>query len=119
MRFPKFISLLRTVAECIIALDAIDVPCAKLQRIDEVLKDPQIIARNMVIEQDHPVLGKVKLLNLPFHFSDCDTTQTMPAPLLGQHNREIAEGLRYSPDEIDDMVTDGVLYAEPADLKEM
>ena len=52
----------------------IDVPCAKVQRIDEVLADPQIIARGMLVEQEHPVLGKVRLPNLPFRFSDCDTT---------------------------------------------
>jgi crotonobetainyl-CoA:carnitine CoA-transferase CaiB-like acyl-CoA transferase len=104
----------RTVAEVLSALDAIDVPCAKVQRIDETLADPQIVARGMVIEQDHPVLGKVKLPNLPFRFSDCDTTQTMPAPLMGQHNRNIASSLGYSSTDIDAMETDGVLYAEAA-----
>jgi len=104
----------RTVAECLAALDAIDVPCAKVQRIDEVLADPQVIARGMVIEQEHPILGKVKLPNLPFRFSDCDTSQHMPAPLMGQHNQQIAAGLGYSQSEIDAMTSDGVLYAEAA-----
>ncbi|MBK6806306.1 MAG: CoA transferase [Betaproteobacteria bacterium] len=75
---------------------------------------PQIAERRMVIEQEHPLLGKVRLPNLPFRFSECDTTQTVPAPLLGQHNREIAAELGYSGDEIDAMVGDGVLYAEEA-----
>jgi crotonobetainyl-CoA:carnitine CoA-transferase CaiB-like acyl-CoA transferase len=104
----------RTVAECLAALDAIDVPAAKVQRIDEVLADPQIAARGMMIEQEHPVLGKVRLPNLPFHFSESDTTQAVPAPLMGQHNRPIAAGLGYSESQIDAMVRDGVLYAEPA-----
>jgi len=104
----------RTVAEVLAALDAIDVPCAKVQRIDETLADPQIVARGMVIEQDHPVLGKVRLPNLPFRFSDCDTTQKMPAPLMGQHNRRIAASLGYSAAEIDALQADGVMYAEPA-----
>jgi len=104
----------RTVAGCLAALDAVDVPSAKVQRIDETLADPQIIARGMVIEQDHPVLGKVRLPNLPFRFSDCDTTQTMPAPLMGQHNRTIAAALGYSAADIDAMQSEGVLYAEPA-----
>lgn len=104
----------RTVAQCLAALDAIDVPCAKVQRIDEVLTDPQIVARGMVVEQEHPVLGKVKLANLPFRFSDCDTTQKLPAPLMGQHNRPIATQLGYSAAQIDTLVADGVLYAEDA-----
>jgi crotonobetainyl-CoA:carnitine CoA-transferase CaiB-like acyl-CoA transferase len=102
----------RTVAQCLSALDAIDVPCAKVQRIDEVLADPQMAARGALVEQTHPVLGKVKLPSLPYHFSDCDVTQTVPAPLLGQHNREIAAELGYSRQDIDIMVRDGVLYAE-------
>jgi crotonobetainyl-CoA:carnitine CoA-transferase CaiB-like acyl-CoA transferase len=104
----------RSVADCLAALDAIDVPSAKVQRIDEVLADPQIIARGMVVEQTHPVLGKVKLPNLPFRFSECDTSPKSPAPLMGQHNHDIAESLGYSTTEIATLERDGVLYAEAA-----
>jgi crotonobetainyl-CoA:carnitine CoA-transferase CaiB-like acyl-CoA transferase len=104
----------RTVKACLAALDAAEVPCSAVQTIDQVLADPQIQARNMVIEQEHPVLGKVKLPNLPFRFSDCDTTPKMPAPLLGQHNRVIAASLGYSESDIAAMTKDGVLYAEKA-----
>jgi crotonobetainyl-CoA:carnitine CoA-transferase CaiB-like acyl-CoA transferase len=68
----------------------------------------------MVIEQEHPVLGKIRLPNLPFRFSDCDLSQKMPAPLLGQHNRAIASELGYVGSEVDSLVRDGVLYSEPA-----
>lgn len=101
-----------SVKACIAALDAVEVPAAPVQRIDEVLADPQIIARNMVIEQDHPVLGRVKLPNLPFRFSGCDTSPKCPAPLLGQHNREIAAGLGYADADIDALQAAGVLYAD-------
>jgi crotonobetainyl-CoA:carnitine CoA-transferase CaiB-like acyl-CoA transferase len=102
----------RTVAECLAALDAIDVPSAKVQNIEEVLNDPQIQARNMVIEQEHPVLGKIRLANLPFRFSECDTSPACVAPGMGQHNREIAASLGYSAADIEAMERDGVLYAE-------
>jgi crotonobetainyl-CoA:carnitine CoA-transferase CaiB-like acyl-CoA transferase len=101
----------RTVAECLVALEAIDVPSAKVQSIDEVLADPQVQARNMVIEQDHPVLGHIKMPNLPFRFSECDTSPTGIAPGLGQHNREIAVNLGYSDADIAALERDGVLYA--------
>jgi crotonobetainyl-CoA:carnitine CoA-transferase CaiB-like acyl-CoA transferase len=104
----------RTVQACLAALDAAEVPCSAVQTIDQVLADPQIHARNMVIEQEHPVLGKVKLPNLPFRFSDCDTTPKSPAPLLGQHNRAIAASLGYSEADIAAMTKDGVLYSEKA-----
>lgn len=104
----------RSVAQCLAELDAIDVPAAKVQNIEEVLADPQIQARNMVVEQQHPVLGKVRLGNLPYRFSGCDTTIRDAAPLLGQHNREVAAELGYSAEEIAVLVDEGVLYAEPA-----
>ena len=102
----------RTVADCLTALDDIDVPCAKIQRIDEVLSDPQIIERGMIIEQVHPILGNIRLPNLPFRFSDYDTTQATLAPSLGQHNREIANELGYNKSEIDTLVSDNVLFAK-------
>lgn len=104
----------QTVAQCLAALDAIDVPSAKVQTIDEVLDDPQIQARNMVIEQDHPVLGKIRLPNLPFRFSGCDTSPTCVAPDMGQHNRDIASSLGYGADDIETLVRDGVLYSPAA-----
>ncbi len=104
----------RTVGECIAALDTAAVPAAPVQGIDDVLADPQVAARNMVIEQEHPVLGRVRLVNVPFHFSDCDVTVGMAAPLMGQHNRAIAASLGYSEAEIDAMTSAGVLYAEAA-----
>jgi crotonobetainyl-CoA:carnitine CoA-transferase CaiB-like acyl-CoA transferase len=103
-----------SVAACCAALDAAGVPAAPVQRIDQVLSDPQTLARNMVVEQEHPVVGTVRLPNLPFRFSDCDTSPRSVAPLLGQHNRDIAAELGYSADEIETLVGDGVLYAEAA-----
>ncbi len=87
-------------------------PAAPVQTIDQVLADPQTLARGMVVEQDHPSLGKIKLPNLPFNFSECDTSPSGPAPLLGQHNREIAASVGYSAAQIDGFVKGGVLYAE-------
>jgi crotonobetainyl-CoA:carnitine CoA-transferase CaiB-like acyl-CoA transferase len=103
-----------SVKACCAALDAAEVPCAPVQRIDEVIADPQVAARGMMVEQDHPLLGKISLPDLPFRFSDCDTSPRSVAPLLGQHNRDVAARLGYSSAEIDALVADGVLYAEPA-----
>jgi crotonobetainyl-CoA:carnitine CoA-transferase CaiB-like acyl-CoA transferase len=103
-----------SVKACCEALDAAGVPAAPVQTIDQVLADPQTLARGMVIEQDHPLLGKIKLPNLPIRMSDCDTSPRGPAPLLGQHNREIAASVGYSDQQIDVLVAQGVLYAEAA-----
>jgi crotonobetainyl-CoA:carnitine CoA-transferase CaiB-like acyl-CoA transferase len=63
------------------------------------------------------VAGHVKLPNLPFRFSESDTSPRSPAPLMGQHNREVAASLGYAPAEVEALVRDGVLYAEPAVAK--
>lgn len=104
----------RSVAEVLALLDGIDVPSAKVQRIDEVINDPQIQARGMVLEQQHPRYGTLKLVNLPFRFSDCDTTAPMKevAPDMGQHNAQIARTLGYSEAEIQSMQADGVLFSK-------
>jgi crotonobetainyl-CoA:carnitine CoA-transferase CaiB-like acyl-CoA transferase len=47
-------------------LDKAEVPRAPAQSIDQVVKDPQVLARSMIVEQDHLVLVHVKLPNLPF-----------------------------------------------------
>jgi crotonobetainyl-CoA:carnitine CoA-transferase CaiB-like acyl-CoA transferase len=102
----------RPVAKCLAMLDKIDLPCGKAQKFEEVLVGPQSEARTMVVEQEHPVLGRVQLGNLPFHFPGCDTTIRTPAPLLGQHNREIAESLGYTEVQIETIIAEAGLYAE-------
>ncbi|MEY8877740.1 MAG: CaiB/BaiF CoA transferase family protein [Leptothrix sp. (in: b-proteobacteria)] len=102
----------RSVAEILALLDGIDVPAAKVQRIDEVLADPQIQARGMLVEQQHPRYGLLRLPNLPFRFSDCDTTIRQVAPDLGQHNAEVAASLGFSAAEIATLQADGVLFSQ-------
>lgn len=104
----------RAARDCLAALDGASIPSAPVQTIDQVLADPQVEARQMMLEQDHPVLGKVRLPNLPFRFSDCDTTPRRVAPLLGQHNAEIARELGIAESEIAAMKRDGILVSEPA-----
>jgi crotonobetainyl-CoA:carnitine CoA-transferase CaiB-like acyl-CoA transferase len=100
------------VKELLAELDRIDVPAAKIQRIDEVIADPQIQARGMMIEQEHPVLGKIRLPNLPFRFSASDTSITQVAPELGEHNAQIARSLGFGDDEIAAMQADCVLFSK-------
>ena len=101
-----------SVQACLDALDAAGVPNAKVQGIDDVLADPQIRARGMVIEQDHPVLGRIRMPNLPFRFSGYEPPVPAVAPAIGEHNRSIAASLGYSGEEIASMIADGVLYQE-------
>lgn len=104
----------RQVASILALLDSVDVPCAKVQRIDEVINDPQIQARGMILEQQHPRYGTLRLPNLPFRFSDCDTTAPMHqvAPDLGQHNAQVAHSLGYTDQDIATLQAEGVLFSK-------
>ncbi|MFF7710268.1 CoA transferase [Pseudomonas sp. NPDC007930] len=100
------------VARLLSLLDEVDVPCAKVQRIDEVINDPQIQARGMITEQQHPRYGTLRFPNLPFRFSGCDTTLAQVAPDLGEHNASVASSLGYSPADIARLQADGVLFTQ-------
>jgi len=96
-------------------LEAAGVPCARVQTIREVVNDPQIAARGMIVEMEHPIAGKVRLPNMPFHFSNADVSPRRPAPLLGQHNREILKDLLgYSEAKVASLEQAGVLHAKAA-----
>lgn len=98
-------------AAALAALDGAGVPAAPVQTVDEVVNDPQIAARGMIIEQDHPRLGKVRLPNLPFKFSGYELGVPTAAPELGGDNAEIARELGFSADEIAEMAASGALYS--------
>ncbi len=104
-----------SVREVLACLEAHQVPCAPVHSVEDVVGDPQVTARGMLVDLDHPIAGRVRLPNLPFKFSDADATPRTPAPLLGQHNREVlCTILGYSPVQVTEMEKDGVLHAEEA-----
>jgi len=72
------------------------VPCSRINTIEDVLKDPQVAARDMIMELDHASLGKIKVPGIPIKMSDTPGTGRRPPPLLGQHQKEVLEELDLS-----------------------
>jgi crotonobetainyl-CoA:carnitine CoA-transferase CaiB-like acyl-CoA transferase len=90
----------RPSADWLHDFEAAGVPVGPVNRIGDMLTDPQVAARNMVVEVDHPRAGRTRSLGMPIKFGTGAADMTRPAPLFGQHSREILAGLGYSADDI-------------------
>lgn len=91
-------------------LDDIGVPNGPINTIDKVLEDPQVIAREMIVEVEHPKAGKLKVPGIPIKMSDTPGEIRTPSPLLGQHTYEILnEMLGYDKDTVDRLVSEKIV----------
>ncbi len=79
----------KTVGEWLQALEGEGIPCGPLNTVDKVINDPQIKAREMIVETVHSVAGAVKMAGVPIKLSLTPGVVEKPAPLLGQHTQEI------------------------------
>jgi crotonobetainyl-CoA:carnitine CoA-transferase CaiB-like acyl-CoA transferase len=99
----------RTRAEWLAAFDAAGVPAGPVQTIGEALTHPQTLARGMVVDLQHPEAGPTKALGCPLHFSATPTRVGRPAPMLGEHTREVLREHGYEEREIDRLVAEGTV----------
>lgn len=75
----------RTTDEWMDILETGGVPVGPINTIDKVVADPQVLAREMIVEITHPVAGPMKIAGNPIKLSDTPGKVSEPAPLLGQH----------------------------------
>jgi len=100
----------RTVAEVVNALHDASLPCSALPTFDEVANDPQLLSRDMVVEVEQPISGKVKVPGLALKLSKTPGDASSPAPFLGQHNYEVySYVLGYSEQEIRGLSDNGII----------
>lgn len=101
----------RTVDDIVELLLAHSVPCSPIYTIDKVVNDPHIAgAREMIVEMDHPIEGKMKVINCPIKFSDTKPTIRSTAPHLGEHTELVLqELLGMSKDEVARLKKSGAL----------
>jgi crotonobetainyl-CoA:carnitine CoA-transferase CaiB-like acyl-CoA transferase len=83
-----------TRADCVARLQGAQVPVSEVRTVPEVLADPQLIARDMIETVEHPSIGEIKLLGIPYKFSETKATLRRHPPLLGEHTHEVR--LEYS-----------------------
>src|SRR5260370_29933141 len=73
-------------------LKAVGVPCGKINSVADALDDPHTVARAMIETVEHSTIGGLKMLGIPFKFSDTACSVRRAPPTLGQHSDEILNG---------------------------
>lgn len=114
---PELIKILterlstRTTSDWLTRLEVAGVPAGPVLSIGEMLVDPQVLARDMVVDVEHSRLGRMKTLGPPVKFSATPGGVRHGAPLLGQHTREVLKEYGYSEAEIKQLVAHGDVIA--------
>jgi formyl-CoA transferase len=101
-------TLERSKHEVMKILAGAGVPCGACLDTGEVLEDPHLHAREMLVELDHPVRGRHVTVGNPIKLS-ASPTRITPAPLLGQHRREVLTELGYSEADIARLEAEGAV----------
>jgi crotonobetainyl-CoA:carnitine CoA-transferase CaiB-like acyl-CoA transferase len=97
----------KSVKEWIALLEAEGVPCGPINSIGDMAADPQTLAREMVVELDHPRAGRTRALGLPIKFSVTPGRVARPAPCYGEHTREVLGEFGFSAEEIEALFAGG------------
>ena len=99
-----------TVASWIERLRKVGVPCGPINKVSQVLQDPQVIARDMILEVEHPKAGKQKIPGCPIKLSETPCKVEAASPLLGENTAEVlSEFLGLSVAEVCSLKEEGVL----------
>jgi formyl-CoA transferase len=99
------------VAHWLKALREAGVPCAPIHTLDQALAHPQVAARELLVQSEHPVLGAMLGIGLPVRFEDQPRRARRTPPLLGQHTDQILAEAGYAPDAIARLKAQGVVAA--------
>jgi crotonobetainyl-CoA:carnitine CoA-transferase CaiB-like acyl-CoA transferase len=99
----------RTSHDWLARFEALGVPAGPVYDILEMQADPQVQAREMVVEVEHSTLGPVKTLGLPVKFSDTPGAVLTGAPVYGQHTREVLRDHGFSEAEIEALRAEGAI----------
>ena len=101
----------KSVADWVDIISEAGVPCGPINKVSDVVNDPQVLARNMITELPHPNVPDLKVPSSPLKLTETPPSLRRYPPLLGQHNDEILAELGYEPAQIEKFREKGVIGA--------
>jgi crotonobetainyl-CoA:carnitine CoA-transferase CaiB-like acyl-CoA transferase len=102
-----------TRADWIAALEPGGIPCGPINTVSEALASEQTAARRMVDSVDHPIVGPVDMVGIPFQMFGTPPAIRRPPPQLGEHSEAVLTELGLSVEAIERLVADGVTTRGP------
>lgn len=90
-------------------LEKAGIPCSPILSFDEAVNDEHLRSRELIVEYEHPVAGKIKNFNMAAKMSLTPGKISSPPPLLGEHTEDVLRGLQYSEDDIQRFKKNGII----------
>ena len=90
-------------------LDEAGIPCGPILDVGQALAHPQILHRQMVVDQEHPTAGTIHSVGNPILFSETPVSYRRPPPRLGEHTDAVLQGLGYTEGEIEELRREGAI----------
>ena len=99
----------KTQDEWVEALNQAGIPCGPIYTLDQVFKDPQVLHQKMLLEVEHPKVGKIPMTGLPVQLSENPPQVFLPPPVLGEHTAAVLRDFGFAAEEIDHLFADKVI----------
>lgn len=99
----------KTVSDWLACLSAAGVPCSPINTLGQALSHPQVAARELIVEMNHPILGAIKNIGHPVRFQNEHRSASRPPPLHGEHSEELLLEAGYSSKDIRSLIDRGVV----------
>jgi crotonobetainyl-CoA:carnitine CoA-transferase CaiB-like acyl-CoA transferase len=106
-RIGAWVMTFPTVSQLATVLENAGVPSTRLNTIPDAAADPRVLERGLISTVDHPSIGRLRIQNLLG--PNADPRHMLPAPLLGEHTREIAAGAGLDDAHINELLAAGCL----------
>lgn len=102
----------RSVDDWMETLQAVGVPVGRVRHIDEMPFDPHVLEEGLVVENDHPALGRVRVLGVPIQLSVTPFAANRPSPAFGEHVHGILSEIGLDSDAVEALIAERVVAVD-------